>query len=213
MSDIHGVSDNPQDGMSSLFEFMRKGSEKVRRAETAAHVMKRAWSRARRAAEKFGGKASDYIRETMKSSWETEKKFYKHEKITPKQTDKKGNAISVSEMKLSILYQTLDKCESIADLSENDGASLEQNNINRIRDYLDELERDQTKGADWIIKQIEKSGKSVYLLADMIEKIVIGHYDDVYAKWAHGTEAFKQALRDLDEALTGTNNTLVSRFF
>lgn len=214
MSDIHGVSDNPQNGMKDLFEFMRQGAAKVRRAETAAHVMKRAWSRARRAAEKFGGKASDYIRETMKSSWETEKKFYGHKGTTPKNTDKNGSPISVNDMKLSILYQVFDRCESFADSSDGSGSSMEQENINRIRDYIDELQRDKDKGADWIIDHIEKSGKTVYQLADMIERIILGHYDEVYSRWAGGTEAFKQALREIEEALSGTNdNTLMNKFF
>lgn len=210
MSDIHGVSDNPQQAMADLFKFMEKEMAKERKKESASRVMKRAWRRAKAAAEKFGGKASEYIRETMKSAWKTERRVFP---TKPKKPTKQASAgpISESSIKLNVLYDVLRDAQTYGDSHDSNGATLESMNAGNLLEFLYDLEEE--KGADWIIKQIESSGKTVYQLAETMERIVRGHYDDEYARWAGGSEAFKQALRDLEMALAGTNSNLVGKFF
>lgn len=212
MKNLPGVFDltKPSKGLLDLFKNIEKESAKARKKESASRVMQRAWRRARRAAEVHGGKASDYISETMKSSWKTEKKMYP---AKPKKTIKNISTEPLSEysMKMNILYDVLRDAQMYGDTHEGTGATMESMNAGNLLEFLYDLEEEH--GAKWILEQIEKSGISIYELAEKLERIVRGHYDEEYARWAGGTEAFKQALRDIEIALSGKTGVLVGKFF
>lgn len=208
-----GVFDltKPTKGFADLFKYIEKETAKARKKESATRVMQRAWRRAKKAAEQHGGKASDYIRETMKSSWKTEKKMF------PVKSKKPVKAVStepISEysVKLNVLYDVLRDAQTYGDTNEGTGAIMESMNAGNLLEFLYDLENEHD--AKWIVENIEKSGISIYDLAAKMERIVLGHYDEVYAKWAHGgPEAFKQAIRDIEVALSGETGTLVDKFF
>lgn len=213
LKNFPGVFDitEPTKGFADLFKYIEKESAKARKKGSATRVMQRAWRRARKAAKEHGGKASDYIRETMKSSWKTEKKMFP---AKPKRQTRPMSKDPISEysVKLNELYDVLRDAQTYGDTTDSDGAVVESANAGNLMEFLSDLEEDH--GAKWIIEQIEKSGTSVYDLADKLERIVRGHYDEEYAKWAHGgPEAFKQAIRDIEVALSGKAGTLVNKFF
>ena len=200
----------PTKGFADLFKYIEKETAKARKKESAGRVMQRAWRRARKAAEIHGGKASEYISETMKSSWKTEKKMYpaKTKRLTrPMSTE----PLSEYSIKMNILYDVLRDAQMYGDTHESTGATMESMNAGNLLEFLYDLEEEH--GAKWIVEQIEKSNISIYDLAEKMERIVRGHYDDEYARWAGGTEAFKQALRDIEIALSGRTGTLVGKFF
>ena len=119
--------------------------------------------------------------------------------------------LSEYSIKMNILYDVLRDAQMYGDTHESTGATMESMNAGNLLEFLYDLEEEH--GAKWIVEQIEKSNISIYDLAEKMERIVRGHYDDEYARWAGGTEAFKQALRDIEIALSGRTGVLVGKFF
>jgi len=177
-------------------------------------VMNTAWRRAKFAAKRFGGKASDYISSTMKTAWETQRSITGQVKRGGDLAKKKmaGEPMNASTAELNVLLGVLRDAQAYGDINDSDGAVLESMNASRVLEFIEDLRL--AYGDQWIVDNIKKSGKSIRQIAEDLVVIVRAHYDDAYASWAGGTENFKSALRQLQIALAGSaGEDLINIFF
>lgn len=195
------------------FEFIfnvEEGIVKNQRRERQRKVMQEAWRRARRGAERFGGKASDYIGEAMKQAAKVVPQV-KSPEISEKDVLGEGGKepITTAEAEFNVLYNAVSSLSNY--LGDTGGAALEVQNANNFKEFLSDLKSEI--GAEGVIENLRKAGKSVYEVTQMFQVLVQAHYDHVYASWAGGTETFKNELRKVSEWLAGDSSRLVDMFF
>lgn len=170
-----------------------------------ARVMKRAWNRARHAAEKFGGKASEYMwgeQGTLASAWKSEKRLAKTEIEIKPTSGGSGGTISESDIKYNILVDVLRDAQDYS--GESGGAALESINGSNFIEYLEDIREEI--GVEKLIENVEKAMSTVNKLAALLSDLVRAHYDPEYAAWAGGLENFKSALRSVEQAVSGSSD-------
>lgn len=187
-------------------------SSKKASNEQKRRVMKRAWNRARRAAEKYGGKASDYMwgeNGALANAWKSEKGIYKDRyDVTPIDANSDGE-ISKDEIKYNMLVAVLEDAQNYSGTTA--GAIMENDNGSKFLEYLEDVRK--RIGVEAIIANIEKTMSSVNSLAKLLAELVRAHYDPTYASWATNTENFKSELRKIAQAVEGeTSDSLVNEF-
>lgn len=178
-------------------------------------VMKRAWNRARRAAEKFGGKASDYMwgaEGAVANAWKSEKRLVKPsielKRYNEEDDADKDGDITEAEIKYNILTSVLEDAQAYSGTTT--GAIMENDNGSAFLEYLEDVRKDI--GVEKLISNVEKE-MSVNSLAKLLEELVRAHYDPTYASWATGTENFKSELRKIEKAVEGaSSDSLVNVF-
>lgn len=199
------------------FEFeIAEEAYKIATKERKSKVMKEAWRRARRAAEKFGGKASDYMwtGELLKKANEVIPKVARPDAINPKDLlGEEGEVpIDVYEAQYNVIYNAAVNLSKYS--GTTGGAALEVQNANTIKEFLSDLKNEI--GAKGIIENLNKAGKTVYEVTEKFSVLVQAHYDKTYAAWnieKNGTEAFKAELSELSKWLSGDSDKLVNAFF
>lgn len=159
---------------------------------TQQAVMKRAWRRAKYAAKKFGGKASEYVSFTMKSAWKTERRLSNSYKVGKFKTPT-GAPKSEASVQLDILEKTFKDAQRWGDEHDTLGAAMEGSNGSNFLEFIEDLR--ESVGDEALVKHIKEKGYDLYRLTMWAEELVQAHYDDRYAVWAGGTENYKAALR------------------
>lgn len=170
-----------------------------------ARVMKRAWNRAQHAAEKFGGKASDYMwgkEGALANAWKSEKRLTKTKIKVEPTGGGSGATISESDIKYNILIDVLRDAQNYG--GESGGAALESINGSNFLEYLEDIREEI--GVEKLIKNIETAMGTVNKLAALLSDLVRAHYDPEYAAWAGGLENFKSALRSVEQAVSGSSD-------
>lgn len=193
--------------IGELFENMLGES----RPSTQKQVMQRAWRRARAAAKRFGGSPKDFISETMRTAWKTQRSVGGAVKKAVGDVQKSKEPLNQAKAELAVLIGVLRDAQIYGDTGDSDGAVLESMNASRLIEFIEDLRIEY--GEQWIIDNIKNSGKSVHQIAEDLVVITRAHYDDAYAAWAGGTENFKQALRDLERALAGAAGSYLTEMF
>lgn len=190
-------------GTEIFFYDVPKSMQNDWNKKNKARVMKRAWNRARHAAEKFGGKASDYMwgkEGALANAWKSEKRLTKTTiKVEPTSS---GSAISESDIKYNILVDVLRDAQNYG--GESGGAAMESANGSNFLEYLEDIREEI--GVEQLIKNVETAMSTVNKLAALLSDLVRAHYDPEYAAWAGGLENFKSALRSVEQAVSGSSD-------
>lgn len=158
-------------------------------------LVKTAWRRAKAASKEFGGKASDYIGESMRLTWE----WAQGEIVV-----KPGEATEAT-LYLNSLMQELDEAEKYVSLSEGSGASFEQKNIDVLRELI-EVSRD-TDGDEAVYQRIKESRFNLDRFKAMLKKLIVAVYDPDYSPAQGGSsQAFYNDLKEFEAIITGTTH-------
>ena len=190
-------------GTEIFFYDVPKSMQNDWNKKNKARVMKRAWNRARHAAEKFGGKASEYMwgeQGALANAWKSEKRLTKTTiKVEPTSS---GGTISESDIKYNILVDVLRDAQNYG--GEGGGAAMESMNGSNFLEYLEDIREEI--GVEQLIKNVETAMGTVNKLAALLSDLVRAHYDPEYAAWAGGLENFKSALRSVEQAVSGSSD-------
>lgn len=190
-----------------VFEFGAEETKSLAR-ERQRKVMKEAWRRARKGAEKFGGKAHEYISESMKIA----------NRIVPKVSPRKVSVerepgqttFTEYDAQYNVIVRVLRQAQQYE--GRSGGAAMEVSNASSFLEYLEDLKA--KIGVQAIIENLEKARSSANKLSKILAELVQAHYDDEYAKWAGGLENFKNKLREIERMLEGEQSgELVGQFF
>lgn len=158
-------------------------------------LIKTAWRRAKAASKEFGGKASDYIGESMRLAWEWAQGTII---IKPGETTK-------ATLYLNSLMQELDEAEKYVSLSEGSGAPFEQKNIDVLRELI-EVSRD-TDGDEAVYQRIKESKFNLDRFKAMLKKLIIAVYDPDYSPAQGGSsQTFYNDLKEFEAIITGTTH-------
>lgn len=212
------------------------GAEAVKEERNIAksRIMKRAWRRAKAAAERFGGSASQYISSTMSSAWKSERRLASKDVRTKLQGNKiselqkamnkqAADSVGVDDtdeivgmlkatMELDQLEQIFNEAMDWGDESMTSGGALESINGANLLEFIEDVR--SMYSDEEIMANINKSNLSISALKQLAQELTRAHYDDRYAKWAGGTERFKQDLKRFEQAITGVaGDELVNLFF
>lgn len=204
------------------------GAEAVKeeRNEEKSRIMKRAWRRARKAAEKFGGSARDYMSGTMSSAWKSERRLASKDVKTKLQGNKVTElqkAINIKEaesvevddtsdvtgmlkatMQIDQLEQVLRDAMIYGDENDKSGSALEKKNAEKLLEFIEDLREEYgaPEGDIKIIENLNSNNVSISAMKQWLSELTRAHYDDRYAKWAGGTEKFKDELRKISKVFT-----------
>lgn len=215
------------------------GAEAVKeeRNEEKSRIMKRAWRRARKAAEKFGGSARDYMSSTMSSAWKSERRLagndiktkLKGNKITELQkaiNKKEAESVEVDDtsdvtgmlkatMQIDQLEQVLRDAMIYGDENDRSGSALEKNNARNLLEFIEDLrtEYGAPEGDIKIIENLNSNNISISAMKQWLSELTRAHYDDRYAKWAGGVENFKDELRKIYKAFTNMDGDALLDLF
>lgn len=160
-------------------------------------LVKTAWKRAKAASKEFGGKASDYIGESMRLTWE----WAQGEIVV-----RPGEATEAT-LYLNSLMQELDEAEKYVSLSEGSGASFEQKNIDVLRELI-EVSRD-TDGDETVYQRIKGSRFNLDRFKAMLKKLIVAVYDPDYSPAQGGSsQAFYNDLKEFEAIVTGTTHKI-----
>lgn len=160
-------------------------------------LIKTAWRRAKAASKEFGGKASDYIGESMRLAWEWAQGTII---IKPGETTK-------ATLYLNSLMQELDEAEKYVSLSEGSGASFEQNNIDILRELIETSRKED--GDEVIYERIKSSKFNLERFKAMLKKLIVAVYDPDYSPAQGGSsQTFYNDLKEFESIITGKTHDI-----
>ena len=160
-------------------------------------LIKTAWRRAKAASKEFGGKARDYIGESMRLTWEWAQGTI---------IIKPGEATEAT-LYLNSLMEELNEAEKYVSLSEGSGASFEQKNIDVLRELI---ETSRKKDGDEIIyERIKESKFNLDRFKAMLKKLIVAVYDPDYSPAQGGSsQTFYNDLKEFERIITGETHAI-----
>lgn len=126
--------------------------------------------------------------------------------------DLEMNAILNATMQIDQLEQVLRDAMKWGEEHDESGSALESINGANLLEFIEDV-RSAYSDTE-IMEFINASKLNITSLKQLASELTRAHYDDRYAKWAGGTEEFKQDLKRFQKALTGVaGDELVEMFF
>ena len=190
-------------------------------------VMARAWKIAKAGAEKYGGKASDYIQTSMRMAWSAQTGIYTplktvsgdanapSEKDLEEQFGEKAKAVREGYVYMQQIIASLEDYENYTGLvSEGAGIAIQASAATLLHMIKTAVENEANKnGGD----NMEAYATIYNKIKDVIGKrqfeeemahLIQATYDDLYSSWAYGgggqgAAAYKAKIEAISSVLGG----------